>query len=96
MISSISITNGTPTIFLPLVAIVLITSFKDLFEDLKRHSSDGEENHRKVLVYRNGKFEKNDWESVRVGEIIKVQRNEYFPCDVMLLNTSEKKSYFNQ
>lgn len=91
MITAISITNGTPTIFVPLAAILFITAMKDLFEDLKRHRSDKEENTRKIEVLRKGSFKSCEWQSIRVGEIVKVKKNEYFPCDVLILNSSEFK-----
>ena len=64
---------------------------KDLFEDLKRHNSDMEENKRKTRILRNGVFTECEWQECCVGDIIKVTQNEYFPCDVFILNTSESK-----
>jgi len=31
------------------------------------------------------------WKQIKVGQIIKVQENEYFPCDLLLLNSSSAK-----
>lgn len=47
-IRSISITNGYPTNALPLTVVVLVSMFKDAFEDYKRHVSDKEENTHKT------------------------------------------------
>lgn len=44
MIQSISISEGVPTIFLPLLVIVIVTGAKDFYEDFKRRTSDFEEN----------------------------------------------------
>lgn len=71
-INIISISGGKPVIYVPLSAIVAITAIKDLFEDLKRHRSDNEENNRKVMVFRNGMFMEAPWKDLKVGEIIKV------------------------
>ncbi len=68
----ISISSGRPVIYVPLSAIVAITAVKDLFEDLKRHKSDNEENNRKVSVIRNGGFMETTWKELQVGEVIKV------------------------
>ena len=68
----ISISSGKPVIYVPLSAIVAITAVKDLFEDLKRHKSDNEENNRKVSVNRNGGFMETTWKDLKVGEVIKV------------------------
>jgi phospholipid-transporting ATPase len=35
---------------LPLTFVVIVSAVKDLFEDLKRHQSDAQENNRKVLA----------------------------------------------
>lgn len=71
-INIISISSGKPVIYLPLSAIVAITAVKDLFEDLKRHRSDNEENNRKVSVFRNGAFMETAWKDLKVGEVIRV------------------------
>ena len=44
MVPSISTSNGVPVILGPLVFILFVTAMKDLFEDLKRHSQDNDEN----------------------------------------------------
>ena len=72
-INVISISGGRPVIYLPLSVIITITAVKDLFEDLKRHKSDNEENNRSVSVIRNGAFMEACWKDLRVGEIIKVK-----------------------
>lgn len=51
MIDSITISDGLPTIYLPLATIVLITAAKDYYEDYKRKRSDREENESKTMVY---------------------------------------------
>jgi len=34
---------------------------------------------------------KKRWQQIKVGEIVKVKENEYFPCDLLLLNSSAPK-----
>ncbi len=50
MIKQISMTDGTPVIFLPLSFIILITACKDFFEDLSRKKSDEMENNSKTQL----------------------------------------------
>ena len=71
-IKVISISSGNPVILMPLSVILAITAIKDFFEDLKRHQSDQDENTRKVLVCKEGEFQKEEWQNLRVGEIIQV------------------------
>ena len=94
MIKDISISGGHPVIVLPLTTILCISALKDLFEDLKRHKSDREENNRQILTMQpdGSTFELRNWEDIRVGSIIKVLRNEPVPADIVLLTVSEEHS----
>jgi P-type E1-E2 ATPase len=62
---------------------------KDLIEDYKRTKSDNQENKRKVEVLRNSQWQSETWESIYVGDMVRVQKEEYFPADVVLLASSE-------
>jgi len=91
IIKEISTSGGVPVTFFPLSFILFVTALKDIYEDLKRHRSDHEENSRKTLVLTENGFKKTTWEKLLVGEIIKVQENEYLPADILILRTSEPK-----
>lgn len=46
-------------------------------------------NSRKVSVHvGNGIFETTSWDQLRVGDIVKVQKDEFFPADLILLSSS--------
>ena len=70
-----------------------MSAIKDLFEDLKRHKSDDLENNRHVMVAntQTGTFEQKQWKDLRVGNVVKIFKNEYFPADLLLLNSSAPK-----
>ena len=55
----------------------------------KRHSADADVNRRKVRVFKSVTFETIQWTQVRVGDIVKVINNHYFPADMLLLASSE-------
>lgn len=84
-------TDSQPTIYLPLFVIMLISMIKDLFEDLKRHKADKEENNKPVLKLTENGFEKVPWYTLKCGDIVKVLQEEYFPADLLILQTSETK-----
>lgn len=44
MIPEISTSGGSPVLFIPLTFIILVTAFKDFYEDLSRKNSDKKEN----------------------------------------------------
>lgn len=92
-IKAISVTDGTPDMFAPLFLIILISALKDLFEDIKRHRSDKEENSKicHVVDPQTGKLVKRQWRSLRVGEIVRIEKNEYIPADMLILLSSDAK-----
>lgn len=73
-IKDISVTNGNPDMFPPLFLIILISAIKDLVEDIKRHTSDREENMKRVEIVdmATGKIIKSSWASLRVGDVVRV------------------------
>lgn len=81
-IKSISVSGGTPDIFAPLAVIILITALKDLYEDIRRHKSDREENNKTCMTYNAETLvlERKQWHQLRVGHIIKVLIERYFVC----------------
>ena len=89
-IKSISYTDGSPLILLPLTSIILLNGFKDFFEDRKRVKSDGEENNNQVLIYNQNskKFFRDIWANIKLGDIIKIKNNQQFPCDLLFLESS--------
>ena len=93
MVPSITTSNGVPVILGPLAFILLVTALKDLFEDLKRYSQDNAENQKKVLrLDGSGVLVSVAWESLCRGDVVKILRDEFFPADLLLLSTSEKKN----
>ena len=78
---------------MPLGFVILVSMIKDIFEDLKRHRSDNTENNMKVLIgdENDGEFKHNFWKFVQVGQILKINQDEYFPCDMILLGSSANK-----
>ncbi|GJW69636.1 probable phospholipid-transporting ATPase 4 [Tanacetum coccineum] len=73
----------------PLVFVVGISMLKEGVEDWHRFLQDLEVNSRKVKVHvGNGIFVDRTWKVVRVGDVVKVNKNEYFPSDLLLLSSS--------
>lgn len=74
MVKEISVSNGQPVTLFPLIFIVIVSMIKDLAEDWKRKRSDNEENSKSVKVVKDGRLKTVKWESLRVGDVIKVNR----------------------
>ncbi|GAB4860951.1 Putative phospholipid-transporting ATPase 9 [Ancistrocladus abbreviatus] len=81
--------NSPVTSVLPLVFVVAVTMGKEMVEDWRRKMQDIEVNNRKVKVHRgDGIFEQTKWRDLRVGDIVKVEKDEIFPADLILLSSS--------
>lgn len=87
-IPNISPTNRYTTIG-PLIIVLLVSAGKELIEDFKRKNSDKSLNHSKTKVLRGSNFENVRWVSVKVGDLVRVESEEPFPADLVLLATSE-------
>ncbi|KAG8806229.1 hypothetical protein FRC17_005113, partial [Serendipita sp. 399] len=89
-IPGVSPTNPYTTI-VPLGIVLLASAIKEVQEDLKRHQSDRELNARRTLVLdpATGTFTERPWRKVRVGDIIRLENNNFIPADLILLASSE-------
>ncbi|CAI9763197.1 unnamed protein product [Fraxinus pennsylvanica] len=73
----------------PLLVMISATMIKEGVEDWRRMKKDIEANNRKVKVYgRNHNFEETRWKKLQVGDLVKVDKDEYFPADLFLLSSS--------
>ncbi|KAG8990773.1 hypothetical protein FRB93_003037 [Tulasnella sp. JGI-2019a] len=87
-IPGVSPTNKWTTI-VPLGLVLLASAFKETEEDLKRHQSDAELNARKALVLVDGGFVEKRWRDIAVGDVVRIQSNDFIPADVVLISSSE-------
>ncbi|GJJ05826.1 hypothetical protein Clacol_000013 [Clathrus columnatus] len=90
-IPGVSPTNQYTTI-LPLGFVLLASAFKEVQEDLKRHQSDRDLNSRQAKVLSRtgtGTFISIPWRDIRVGDIVRVESDEFIPADLILISSSE-------
>lgn len=87
-IPNISPTNRYTTI-VPLGIVLLVSAGKELVEDNRRRSQDAQLNRSPAKVLRGSRFEDVKWIDIKVGDIIRVESEEPFPADVVLLASSE-------
>jgi phospholipid-translocating ATPase len=96
-------TTGTYTTIVPLMIFVGISMGKEGFDDWRRYRLDREENNRVADVLRpaNNAPSKSvsmsshlqdwasvKWENIKVGDVIKVERDQPIPADVALLHAN--------
>ncbi|KAM8744213.1 phospholipid-transporting ATPase ID [Acanthopagrus schlegelii] len=77
------------TTAVPLILVLSITAVKDASDDINRHKSDKQVNNRMVDVLIDGQLKKEKWMNVQVGDIIKLENNEFVTADLLLLSSSE-------
>ncbi|ESW10347.1 hypothetical protein PHAVU_009G201600 [Phaseolus vulgaris] len=74
---------------IPLVAVVAATMGKEAVEDWRRKKQDIHMNNRKVKMHHgDGVFDYSKWKDLKVGDIVKVEKDEFFPADLILLSSS--------
>ena len=91
-VKQLSYSGGSPLMLIPLAFVVSLNGIKDIYEDFKRKKSDKKENNTECLIYNpmSHQFEKRKWHEIRLGDIIKVENNQQFPADLLLLSTSDE------
>uniref|UniRef100_A0A3Q3MH08 Phospholipid-transporting ATPase n=1 Tax=Mastacembelus armatus TaxID=205130 RepID=A0A3Q3MH08_9TELE len=77
------------TTIVPLALVLSITAVKDATDDYFRHKSDNQVNNRQSQVLIRGLLQNEKWMNVRVGDIIKLENNQFVAADLLLLSSSE-------
>ena len=74
-------------------AVLFFTMLKEAYEDLSRHKQDKLVNSQICHRFNNTTQEIDDIQSreVKVGDILHVKSNEYFPADLVFLSSSNVK-----
>lgn len=73
----------------PLCFVVGVTAVKQAYEDWLRHKADNEVNTRPAYVVQGGQITEISSQDIKVGDIVLVRCEEGFPCDLVLLSSSE-------
>lgn len=87
-IPNLSPTNKYTTIG-PLIVVLCVSAGKELIEDYRRKTSDKTLNSSKARVLRGSSFTDTKWTNISVGDIVRVESEEPFPADLILLASSE-------
>ncbi|OMJ67067.1 hypothetical protein SteCoe_35873 [Stentor coeruleus] len=90
-IPQISNSNGIPNILLPLSLVLTVSAIRDILEDKKRRKSDKEENSRICLKMTTTGWQKTLWQNIKVGDVVKILKDEYFPADLIFCASSDNK-----
>ncbi|MBA0695653.1 hypothetical protein Goari_002263 [Gossypium aridum] len=73
----------------PLVFVVGLSMAKEALEDWRRFMQDVKVNSRKVKFHKGeGVFDYKSWKKLQVGDVVKVEKDQFFPADLLLLSSS--------
>ncbi|CAD6336531.1 unnamed protein product [Miscanthus lutarioriparius] len=73
----------------PLAFVVGLSMMKEGLEDWRRFIQDMKVNNRKVSVHKgDGEFDYRHWEDLCVGDVVRVEKDQFFPADLLLLSSS--------
>ena len=87
-VPNVSPTSKLITI-VPLAIVLLVSAIKEMVEDTRRRSSDKTLNFSTGRVLKGSSFVDSRWVDIKVGDIVRVESEEPFPADLVLLASSE-------
>lgn len=93
MAAILSLTPVSPfqavSMIAPLAFVIGLSMAKEAMEDWRRFMQDMEVNSRKINIHRgDGVFSYRAWQKIRVGDVVKVEKDQFFPADLLLLSSS--------
>ncbi|XP_061093824.1 phospholipid-transporting ATPase IC [Conger conger] len=77
---------------IPLMIVLSVRGFKDLFDDLARRRSDKQINRRPCDILTREGFSASQWQDVCVGDVLRLHVDQVVPADLLLLYSSEQHS----
>eukprot|EP00271_Cylindrocystis_brebissonii_P001063 TRINITY_DN11308_c0_g1_i1.p1 TRINITY_DN11308_c0_g1~~TRINITY_DN11308_c0_g1_i1.p1 ORF type:complete len:1226 (-),score=383.78 TRINITY_DN11308_c0_g1_i1:67-3744(-) len=74
----------------PLLLVLGVSMIKEALEDYRRWMQDKSVNGREVQVLEQstGEFALRKWRELRVGDLVRVEKDNFFPADLLLLSSS--------
>ena len=92
ILTCMSFSPKSPASMVFTFALVLVfTMLKEAYEDFFRHKQDTKENNRVVhrLDRLSQKFQDIPSKDLRVGDIVRIDENEFIPADIAMLSSSD-------
>ena len=81
---------ASSTALIPIIFVLLISLIRELIEDINRYKLDKQQNKEKTeyLNTNTFQFERIEGGKLEMGQIVKVKKNEVFPSDMILIDSS--------
>ena len=78
---------------LPFVVVMIISLIREAVEDYRKYKNDKKANNLNVLIFKNKRFYKEKCQNIKVGNIIKIYKEEMIPADVLIIKSSLKNGF---
>uniref|UniRef100_A0A7N0UB60 Phospholipid-transporting ATPase n=1 Tax=Kalanchoe fedtschenkoi TaxID=63787 RepID=A0A7N0UB60_KALFE len=90
--AAISFTSISPfsplSMAAPLALVVGLSILKEGVEDWRRFMQDMDVNKRKSIIHKgDGIVGSKQWQHIKVGDVVKVEKDQFFPADLLLLSS---------
>ena len=92
MIPAISSVNPVANIA-PVIIVLIINLIREAVEDYRKYSNDKLSNESLNYVYKLPKFLKQKCANIKVGNIVRVGKEETIPADLLIIKTSLKTGF---
>ena len=87
-------TKSIPSAIIPFLMVIGIGLIMDLIEEIKRYRNDLVTNSSSTKIYKTQKFQNIKWSDIKVGNLIKVKKNEIIPADLFVICSSNTDTSF--
>ena len=77
----------------PFIIVLIISLIKEAIEDYRKYSNDKKANNSSVLIYKDHRFYREKCQNIRIGNIIKIYKEDLIPADVLIVKSSLKNGY---
>lgn len=77
-------------VLIPFSMVLIGVLLKDGYEEYSRYQKDLVANNQHTQILGESGFQLTTWEKLMIGNLILVNKEEFAPCDFVVLQTSDK------
>ena len=74
----------------PFIVVLILNLIKEAIEDYRKYNNDKKANNANVLIFKDKRFKKEKCQNIRVGNILKIYKEDLIPADVLVIKSSLK------
>ena len=74
----------------PFIVVLILNLIKEAIEDFRKYNNDKKANNSSVLIFKDNRFKRELCKNIRVGNIIKIYKEDLIPADVLIIKSSLK------